>query len=196
VYTGPVYAIRNLIYNTGAGNSTYPGSPFKFNSGYDPSGPMFLFHNTADAVLPGSSGLDIKSPGEWQRITARNNIWSGTDFALSNANPDQPLDLDYDDLYTTQPGELAWWDGLPDRHLKTLAALQAATGQELHGYNLLPGFANPPGGEYALATGSGLIDAGLRLPGINDDFSGAAPDIGAFELLFSGPQVFLPVIRR
>ena len=63
VYTGPVYAIRNLIYNTGAGNSDYPGSPFKFNSGYDQSGPMYLFHNTADAALPGSSGLDIKSPG-------------------------------------------------------------------------------------------------------------------------------------
>ena len=25
------------------------------------------------------------------------------------------------------------------------------------------------------------IDAGVRLPGFNDDFTGAAPDIGAFE---------------
>lgn len=181
VYTGPVYAIRNLVYNTGAGNNDYPGSPFKFNSGYDQSGPMYLFHNTADAVLPGSSGLDIKSPGSWTSITARNNIWSGTEYALSNANTSQPLDLDYDDLYTTQPGELAWWDGLSDRHLNTLAELQSATGQELHGYNLTPGFVEPASGSYVLAPDSRLIDAGVMIPGIDDDFAGTAPDIGAFE---------------
>lgn len=181
VYTGPVYAIRNLIYNTGAGNNDYPGNSFKFNSGYDQSGPMFLFHNTSDAVLPDGNGLDIKSPGTWKMITARNNIWSGSDFALSNANPSQPLDLDYDNLYTTLPGELAWWDGLPDRHLNTLAELQAATGQEIHGFNIQPGFSNPPGGDYTLTSESDLIDAGLVIPGINDGFSGAAPDIGAFE---------------
>ena len=186
VYTGPVYAIRNLVYNTGAGNSDYPGSPFKFNSGYDQSGPMYLFHNTADAVLPGSSGLDIKSPGSWTSITTHNNIWAGTDFALSNANPSQPLDLDYDDLYTTMVGELAWWADLPDRHLNTLTELQLATGQELHGFNLLPGFTNPATGDYTLADGSGLIDVGLFIPGINDDFIGDAPDIGAFEFINYG----------
>jgi hypothetical protein len=181
VYTGPVYAIRNLIYNTGAGNSDYPGSPFKFNSDYDQSGPMYLFHNTADAVLPGSSGLDIKSPGSWNMITARNNIWAGTDYALSNANPAQPLDLDYDDLYTTMTGELVWWEGLPDRYLNTLAELQSATGQEMHGFNLLPSFTNSTSGDYTLAPDSDLIDVGLLIPGINDDYAGAAPDIGAFE---------------
>ena len=183
VYDGPVYAIRNLIYRTGAGNNDYSGSAFKFNSGYDQSGPMYLFHNTGDAALsdPLSSGLDIKSPGSWTLITARNNIWSGTEFALSNANPDQPLDLDYDNLYTTQPGELAWWSDLPDRHLNTLAELQTATGQELHGMNDLPGFADAASGDYALADSSPLIDAGLVIPGINDDFVGAAPDVGAIE---------------
>jgi hypothetical protein len=181
VYTGPVYAIRNLIYRTGAGNNEYPGSPFKFNSGYELSGSMYLFHNTADARLPGSNGLDIKSPGSWISITARNNIWAGTDYALSNDNPDQPLDLDYDDLYTSLAGELAWWDGLPDRHLNTLPELQSATGQEMHGYNLLPGFINPAGGDYNLALGSPLTDAGMYLPGINDGYEGDAPDVGAFE---------------
>jgi len=183
VYDGPVYAIRNLIYRTGAGNNDYSGSAFKFNSGYDPSGPMYLFHNTGDAALsdPLSSGLDIKSPGSWTLITARNNIWSGTEFAISNANPDQPLDLDYDNLYTTQPGELAWWSDLPDRHLNTLAELQAATGQELHGMNDLPGFADPASGDYTLEGNSPLIDVGLVIPGINDGFAGQMPEVGAFE---------------
>jgi hypothetical protein len=181
VYTGPVYALRNLIYRTGAGNSSYPGSPFKFNSGYDQSGPMYLFHNTADAVLPGNAGLDIKFPGTWTLIYARNNIWAGTSYALSNANPSQPLDLDYDDLYTTLPNELVWWDGLPDRHLHTLAELQTATHQELHGRSVVPGFFNAAGGDYTLDASSQLIDAGVLIPGIDDDFGGAAPDIGAFE---------------
>jgi hypothetical protein len=144
---------------------------------------MYLFHNTADAALtdPRSSGLDIKSPGSWTMITARNNIWSGTDFAISNANPSQPLDLDYDDLYTTRAGELAWWSGLSARHLNTLSELQTATGQELHGTSVLPGFAGAAGGDYTLSGTSALIDAGVAIPGINDDFVGLAPDIGAYE---------------
>jgi parallel beta-helix repeat protein len=188
VYVGPVYAIRNVIFRIGAGDNDYSGLAFKFNSGYDASGPMFLFHNTVDAVLPDSSGLDIKEPGEWKMITSRNNIWSGTDYALYNANPTQPLAMDYDDLYTTQAGELAWWDGLPDRHLNTLAELHAATGQELHGFNLAPGFVAPTSGDYTLADTSPLIDKGAPLPGINDIYSGAAPDLGAYELQPQSPD--------
>ena len=51
----------------------------------------------------------------------------------------------------------------------------------MHGFNLLPGFTNPATGDYTLAPDSALIDAGLLIPGINDDFLGDAPDIGAFE---------------
>ena len=126
-------------------------------------------------------GWILNRPAPGHRLTARNNIWAGTDYALSNDNPSQPLDLDYDNLYTTTPGELAWWDGLPDRHLNTLAELQSATGQEMHGFNLLPCFNNSAGGDYTLALGCELIDAGLLIPGINDDYEGDAPDVGAFE---------------
>jgi parallel beta-helix repeat protein len=181
IYEGPIYALRNVIYRTGVGNNNYSGMPFKFNSGYDQSGPMYLFHNTADAALPDNNGFVIHSPGTWQAIIARNNIWSGTDYALYNANPTQPLDFDYDDLYTTLSGKLAYWDGLPDRHLNTLAELRAQTGQELHGFNVLPGFANAASGDYTLAVTSTLIDKGVYLPGINADYVGTAPDIGAFE---------------
>ncbi len=181
VYTGPVYAIRNLIYRIGVGNNSYTGLAFKFNSGYDASGPMFLFHNTVDAALPGNNALDIKEPGAWTLITTRNNIWSGTEFALYNANPSQPLALDYDDLYTTLAGELAWWDDLPDRRLNTLAELRSSTGQELHGFSLSPGFQAPAAGDYTLAAASPLVDKGLLIPGINASYRGAAPDLGAFE---------------
>jgi hypothetical protein len=181
-YTGPTYAIRNLIYRTGVGNNTYTGSPFKFNSGYGRSGPMFLFHNTADAALPGNNGLYVKAPGSWDQINARNNVWAGTDHAIHNDNAGQPIDLDYDALWTDPAHDLVRWDGT---RYDTLAAFTAATGQEPHALNVAPGFADPEGGLYALGAQSGLIDTGVILPGINDRgpaaYVGAAPDVGAFE---------------
>jgi parallel beta-helix repeat protein len=181
VYTGPVYAIRNLIYRTGAGNSDYSGYPFKFNSGYAESGPMYLFHNTADAVLPGNNGFYIKTPGTWEMIYARNNIWAGTEYALNNYNETQPIDFDYDNLYTTNPDEFVYWGSGADRHMRDLPTFQALTGQELHGFNVESGFAAAAAGDYHLEAASPLIDRGLAIPGINDGYRGSAPDIGAFE---------------
>ena len=181
VYDGPVYAIRNLIYRTGVGNNDYSGSPFKFNSGYGQSGPMYLFHNTSDAALPGNNGIYIKAPGTWEIIYARNNVWSGTDYALNNYNETQPIDFDYDDLYTTNPDEFVYWGNGPDRHMHDLPTFQSLTGQEPHGFNVIPGFADAASGDYTLASTSDLIDVGVVIPGINDDYVGAAPDIGAYE---------------
>ena len=177
-YDGPVYAIRNLIYRTGVGNNSYSGSPFKFNSGYGTSGPMYLFHNTADAALPGNNGLYIKAPGTWDLIYARNNIWAGTDYALENYNTGQPVDLDYDDMWNGGGGDLVRWDST---NYATLAAFSIATGQEPHGLDVQPGFADAVGGDFTLAPTSNLIDAGQVIPGINDDYVGEAPDIGAYE---------------
>lgn len=178
VYGGPVYAIRNLVYRTGVGNNDYSGSPFKFNSGYGQSGPMILLHNTADAALAGNNGLYIKEPGTWDVIYARNNIWAGTEFAIENYNADQPADLDYDDLWNGNSGDLVRWDGMG---YATLPAFSSAKGQETHGLSLAPGFADARNGDYGLASTSELIDAGVTIPGINDGYAGMAPDVGAYE---------------
>jgi hypothetical protein len=178
VYTGPVYALRNLIYRTGAGNSGYPGSPFKFNSGYGTSGPMYLFHNTADAVLPFTNGLEIKTPGTWTKLYARNNIWSATGYALYDYNTSQPLDWDYDNFWTSSGGNLIRWN---NTLYANLPSFTAATGQEAHGLSFSPGFKDAGNGDYTLAPGSGLIDRGQLIPGINDGYLGLGPDLGAFE---------------
>jgi parallel beta-helix repeat protein len=178
VYDGPVYALRNLIYHTGVGNNDYSGSPFKFNSGYDLSGPMYLLHNTSDAALPGNNGLYIKAPGTWGLIYARNNIWAGTDYALNDYNTSQPLDLDYDNLYNAGLNDLIRWD---NTRYATLGDFSTATGQEKNGLNLNPGFHDPEHEEYRLDPDSDMVDAGILIPGINDNYSGQRPDIGAFE---------------
>ena len=188
-YIGPTYAIRNLIYRTGVGNNAYSGSPFKFNSGYGQSGPMYLFHNTADAAFPGNNGLYVKSPGTWQGIYGRNNIWAGTAFAVENYNTSQPIDLDFDDLYNGGSSDLVRWDGT---RYATLSTFTAANGQESGGLSVDPGFRNPAGGDYHLTRSSALIDAGQVISGINDNYRGAAPDVGAYETSASlGGVMFL-----
>jgi parallel beta-helix repeat protein len=179
VYDGPVYALRNLVYRTGVGNNDYPGSPFKFNSGYDPSGPMYLFHNTSDAVLPDNNGIHIKAPGNWSMIYARNNIWAGTDYAINNYNTANPVDMDYDNLYNAGLNDLARWDNI---RYTTLSEFSVATGQETNGLNVKPGFLDAGQQIYTLDPLSDLVDAGVYIPGINQGYSGSAPDMGAFEL--------------
>ena len=119
-------------------------------------------------------------------IYSRNNVWAGTDYALHNYNETQPIDFDHDDLYTSNSEEFVYWGDGPDRHMHDLATFQTLTGQELHGLNVEPGFADADGGDYGLDGASELIDAGIVIPGINDAYLGSAPDIGAFEYADGG----------
>lgn len=79
----------------------------------------------------------------------------------------------------------------------SLAELRAATGQEAHGIevdydifeNLRPPHPDQPHAVYhahdlhfRLKPGSKAVDAGLRLPNVNDDHTGTAPDLGAYEV--------------
>lgn len=62
-------------------------------------------------------------------------------------------------------------------------AYQASTGagiDELHYVNSAPGFVNAPS-NVELGSGSNCIDAGVTVSGINDNYNGSAPDLGAFE---------------
>lgn len=183
VVDGPVYCLRNRIYSIGAGHSEagYSGLSFKFNSGDGDSGTIYLFHNTVDAQRASNNGLSIQSPSSWVRVVARNNIWAGTQYAIANnLDPLPPLDMDYDDLWGSDSNDLVYWQGLSNRHV-AFSNVFASTGQENHAINAAPGFVAPGTGDFTLSSTSQLIDRGCRIPGINDGFVGAAPDIGAVE---------------
>jgi len=183
VVDGPIYCLRNRIYAIGAGHSNagYSGLSFKFNSSDGDSGTIYLLHNTVDAQRATNNGLTIQSPSIWDRVMARNNIWAGTQYAIANnLDPLPPLDMDYDDLWGSNSGDLVYWQGLSDRHL-TFGTIFSATGQENHAINAAPGFVAPDTADFTLSSSSQLIDRGCRLPGINDGFAGAGPDIGAIE---------------
>lgn len=183
VIDGPVFCLRNRMYLLGAGHSDagYSGLSFKFNSSDGDSGSIYLFHNTVDAQRASNDGLSIQSPSTWVRVMARNNIWAGTRYAIANnLDPLPPLDMDYDDLWGPNANDLVYWQGLSNRHL-AFGSLFAATGQENHGFNVAPGFVAPDTADFTLSSSSQLIDRGCRIPGINDGFAGAGPDVGAIE---------------
>jgi hypothetical protein len=81
------------------------------------------------------------------------------------------------------------------RRYKTLKEFSAATGQDSHSivvdYDVFQK-ASPPGPDptklyrpsdfdFQLRAGSVPVDAGIRLFGVNDDYAGQAPDLGAYE---------------
>ena len=62
-----------------------------------------------------------------------------------------------------------------------MSQLCAATGLECNGHENPPGLVNPSGGDFTLLATSPNVDRGVLIPGINDDFIGSAPDLGAHE---------------
>ena len=88
------------------------------------------------------------------------------------------------------------------RRFKTLKDFSEATGQDTHSvlvhYDVFVN-APPPGPDprtlykpadfnFQLRPGSAAVDAGVRLTGVNDGFTGRAPDLGAYELGRPVPQ--------
>jgi hypothetical protein len=88
------------------------------------------------------------------------------------------------------------------RRFKALKEFAEATGQDKHSilidYDVFQKV-SPPGPDprtiykpadfdFQLRPGSAAVDAGLRLPGINDGFTGRAPDLGAYEVGRPVPQ--------
>jgi hypothetical protein len=178
IWGGPAYAIRNVIYNSAT-------APYKFNN--EPTG-IYVLHNTA--VRPGWA---------WQQLGARadnffflNNITVGTTGPVDMTTVISLARIDYN----------GWW---PDGQFRfsdtwtSFANLQATSPYEQNG-RLLGGlpFAVAPAipASYTtfvapldarLAATTNAVDAGARLPNINDAFLGLAPDLGALERGASAP---------
>ena len=117
--------------------------------------------------------------GGWRNLTFRNCIFRGSDYVFSDTGPSKEgtVSFDYDALYTTLPGKFVRWER---KTYGSLAEFQAA-GYEEHGLSVDPGFIDEGNADFRLRVDSPLVDRGVHIPGINDGFLGAAPDIGAHE---------------
>ena len=192
IFGGPVYFIRNVCYNI-------PGTALKYM--VRPAG-IFTYHNTFIA----EASISIFSNGHF-----RNNLFIGPSDnrpSLSAATTTTYSTLDYNGYRRKKGNKIPYrWSQPKDKFAdntdeKNLVTVEAAslrefskkTGLETHGIEvdanifervtlpLVRGKVYPvDGNDLRLRKGSAAIDAGVVLPNINDDYSGKAPDLGAYE---------------
>jgi hypothetical protein len=197
VFGGPAYFIRNILYHVASGVA------FKFSA--KPAG-LLVYHNTviSEHVIrdPHSNThfrnnlfLGGDAPGRGIAAFANATAYSSYDYDGYRPNrgartqyawfsPSAPLAREY------APGAQDW------RTFATLEELRSATGHEAHGvevdYDVFENLKGPDGAQrhavyhagdlnFRLKAGGKAVDAGARLATVNDDFTGAAPDLGALE---------------
>ena len=196
IFGGPAYFYRNLAYDTTT------GGPLKF---VDTPAGVLIYQNTfigqGRLVGPASNvhflNNLILGDGYADPVL---NLRTFTNYSSSDYNGFRPNSNVEDAFEWNSPAfEVpADYKGQQQtRHFKSLKEYSDATRQEQHSVLLdYDTFASvrPPDKsdpqhlykadefDFRLKPGSRAIDAGTKLPTINDDFTGNAPDLGAYEL--------------
>jgi len=197
VFGGPAYFIRNVIYHVPV------GAVLKFMA--KPAG-LYVIHNTF--IAENGNGQTFSNSHFFNNLFMGTGVQGRPvavfPFATSYSTSDY-------NGYCPNPGENNYrWvspangtstdysitiqkDG---KSFKTLTDFSKTSGLDKHsielGYDIFENLRAPdpakPGFIYHAADFSFLLksksvaaDAGVRIPGVNDDFSGKAPDLGAVE---------------
>ena len=170
VTQGPTWVIRNLFTN-------FTSTSIKWSR--NPDGAVFFYHNTFWTNAPELNAMSMITIGH--NTMMRNNIFQGEGFAFEESwYGSTGMDWDFDNWFTTSDSALPHFRWETIDYL-SIALLCASTGLECNGHENPPGFANRFDGDFTLLPSSPNIDRGAVIPGINDDYAGDAPDIGAFE---------------
>ena len=160
---GPFFFLRNILVE-------YNESGVKFNtaSGRGLIRNVYYYHNTFVPWKFNDYGiLTLWAGTPSKNIVFRNNIFAGRLPAFSFQGVAHRPDMDYDLWY-------AYGVKQAKRRFK-----QAGLAWETHGV-----FADPElTRDFALRSGSAAIDHAIALPGINNNYYGAGPDLGAIEYL-------------
>jgi hypothetical protein len=162
---GPLYVWRNISGVMRVAPGQWSGGFLK-TSDIMGGGRIFVFQNTIlqplekgkDGMVRVGASTGLGWGGPMVNVTSRNNVLDASHRSFRDHNDDPLADYDYD-LYRGP---------LPNER------------QEKHGIAGAPIYA--AGQPHALAANSPGHDAGVRIPNFNDDFRGAAPDMGAEEL--------------
>ncbi len=180
VTQGPTWVLRNTF-------TSFTGRGIKFAD--DSDGIVLIYHNTGWTNASNINGADLIT--SIRNVVMRNNIFQSTGYSIYEVPTGSTgNDWNQDNWYTTRgsTGPHFRWENV---NYNTISALCAASGLECNGYENPPGFSNPTGGDFTLLPASPNIDRGVLLPGINDDFIGSAPDVGAYEFAFDAPPIVL-----
>lgn len=168
---GPLYCIYNRL--TGVQNAE--AMPFKIGSGgsVDSEGYVLIAHNSGWGHQRGYSVYGNRRPH--YNMDMLNNIMANMSKRIVSDH-DSSIEIggqrtvlyDYDCLW---PGASLYWN---DQFYSSLAAFQAATGQEQHAIQADPLFIDPANGDFGLEAGSPCRGAALIIPNIS-----LGGDIGA-----------------
>jgi hypothetical protein len=196
VFGGPAYFIRNLLYHVPSGVA------FKFSA---KAAGLFAWHNTIigeQVAGDPSSNMHYANNLFMGRDTAERGVmtWSNATGAYSTDyngyRPNKGVARQYRWLAPAEGGTM--YEPKPEdwRTFPTLAEFRSATGQEQHGrevdFDIFEQMTPPdPSKRHAvyhamdlnfrIKPNSKAVDAGVRIPTVNDGFSGSAPDLGAIE---------------
>ena len=192
VFGGPAYMIRNVVINPASEQMKFHangGNPPMETSG------VFAWHNTF--VSPGVP-LALATSDTAHHFAIQNNLIVGpqvlpTGRVIDWSAPTDDGVFDYNGYYPD--GMFVIRLGTFRYSFQNFAQAQASGLMEAHGLLLgQPIFANglvppdtykgtiDPPPDVTLDAGSGAIDSALLLPNVNDNFTGAGPDLGALEL--------------
>ncbi|MCC7010337.1 MAG: hypothetical protein IT184_16130 [Acidobacteria bacterium] len=198
IFGGPAYYIRNVVYNTPVA--------LKFNN---PAG-VYVLQNTIIAEhrtnqqVSNARFLNNLFLGTDAPRVGIASIGGPTAYSLYDHNgyrPNRGVDTQYAWL-GPRPGLTVDYErpAAQAPRFRTLAELARASGQETHSIELdydvfenlappVPPDSSKPGTPYeavnlnfGLKPASKAVDAGVRIPNVNDGFSGKAPDLGAYEV--------------
>ncbi|MEK7409338.1 MAG: right-handed parallel beta-helix repeat-containing protein [Acidobacteriota bacterium] len=184
---GPLYIFRNvfgesrlshqdpsggMMIKTGMNYLTIDGERVSTGLGH-----RFIFHNTA---LQPKGALDVFSGHDLHNAVSRNNIFYARGRAYPQDRGAPPNDFRNDltgsylgggfVLSMFLPSErLEWYLAPTMNRIKWGRVEYTRNGKDFAITDPLVQVKNP------------AIDAGVRLPGFNDEYTGPAPDIGAFE---------------
>ena len=165
---GPVWVLRSTFTN-------YSAKAFKWDG--NSNGIVLVYHNTSWTSATDIRAMDVISP--IYNAVLRNNIFQGKGYGVvEQAKGSTGNDWNYDNWYIVRALPHFKWENL---FYNNLAGLCTGAGLECNGFEKNPGLTNPAIGIFTLRSSSPDIDRGVVIPGINDGFTGSAPDLGAFE---------------
>jgi hypothetical protein len=211
-FGGPVYFIRNIVYHAPEGGAvkftaSSSGIVVWHNTLIAPVKPMLLaasnVHYRNNLILGKSETLETFA-------VETNTNYSSSDYNGFRPNEGATFSFEWSSPafgtranFPGQPGALGVQEqtkleaaARERRRFKTLEEYSEATHQDTHSvlvdYDVFVKVA-PPGPDprtlykpadfdLQLRPGSVAVDAGVRITGINDDFTGKAPDLGAYEV--------------